>query len=122
MKIKLKRVYDAPSKSDGCRILIDRIWPRGIRKEKARIDIWLKEAAPSTALRKWFDHDPAKWQEFKKRYFPELDDLGSVVEELLKQANEGVVTLVYGARDPRNNNAVALEEYLALRSHKPDRL
>jgi uncharacterized protein YeaO (DUF488 family) len=116
MKIHLKRAYDSPSGSDGCRILVDRIWPRGVRKEEARIDLWIKDAAPSTVLRKWFAHDPVKWKEFKKRYFAELDNQASAVAELLKQANHGVVTLVYGAKDPKHNNAVALKEYLGQRS------
>ena len=112
MKIQLKRAYDPPSNSDGYRILVDRIWPRGVRKEDARVDLWLKDAAPSTVLRKWFAHDPLKWKEFKKRYFAELENQPSPVEELIKRANQGVVTLVYGAKDPNYNNAVALKEYI----------
>ena|SRR6266550_1845437 len=116
MKIQLKRAYDSPSNSDGCRILVDRIWPRGVRKEDAQIDLWLKNAAPSTVLRKWFAHDPGKWQEFKKRYFAELDNQASAVAVVLKEAGQGVVTFVYGAKDPKHNNAVALKEYLGQRS------
>jgi uncharacterized protein YeaO (DUF488 family) len=115
MTIKLKRVYDSPTKSDGCRILVDRLWPRGLQKEKGQIDLWLKEVAPTTALRKWFGHDLAKWKEFKKRYFAELDDRASVVEELAERASRSLVTLVYSARDPEHNNAIALHEYLKLK-------
>jgi uncharacterized protein YeaO (DUF488 family) len=82
MTIQLKRVYDPALESDGYRILVDRVWPRGIRKEKAQIDLWLREVAPSVALRKWFGHDPSKWEEFKERYFVELDERIPVVEEL----------------------------------------
>jgi uncharacterized protein YeaO (DUF488 family) len=116
MKIQLKRAYDPASNDDGWRVLVDRIWPRGIRKEGARIDLWLKEVAPSTALRKWFGHDPTKWREFKKRYFAELADNAPVVEELVKQAKRGLVTLVYGAKDKTHNNALALKEYLEQRA------
>jgi uncharacterized protein YeaO (DUF488 family) len=114
MKIQLKRAYEPPSNTDGCRILVDRIWPRGVRKEEARIDLWLKDLAPSTVLRKWFAHDSGKWKEFKKRYFAELDGQASAVEELIRKANQGVVTFVYGAKEPRYNNAVALKEYLEI--------
>jgi uncharacterized protein YeaO (DUF488 family) len=118
MTVQLKRAYDAPSESDGCRILVDRLWPRGIRKEKAKIDLWLREVAPSAALRKWFGHDPAKWEQFKERYFVELDERFSAVEELVERAKECHVTLVYSARDAEHNNAVALQEYLKhRRSH-----
>jgi uncharacterized protein YeaO (DUF488 family) len=114
--IQLKRVYDPASDSDGCRVLVDRIWPRGIRKEKARINLWLKEVAPSAALRKWFGHDPSKWEEFKERYFAELDERIPAVEKLVERAKESHVTLVYSARDAEHNNAVALQEYL---KHQP---
>lgn len=112
MTIQLKRVYDPASESDGYRVLVDRLWPRGIRKEKARINLWLKEVAPSAALRKWFGHDPSKWEEFKERYFAELDERIPVVEKLVERAKECNVTLVYSARDAEHNNAVALQEYL----------
>jgi len=115
MTIQLKRAYDPASESDGCRILVDRVWPRGIRKESAQIDLWLKEVAPSTALRKWFGHDPSKWEEFKERYFVELDEHTPVVEELIERAKDCHVTLVYSARDAEHNNAVALREYLRRR-------
>ena len=115
MIIQLKRVYDSASETDGCRILVDRVWPRGIRKEEARIDLWLRQVAPSTALRKWFGHDPSKWEKFKQRYFVELDERVSVVQELVERAKAHHITLVYSARDAKHNNAVALQEYLKLR-------
>ncbi len=111
-KVKLKRAYDAPAKSDGCRVLVDRVWPRGVSKDELRLDDWLKDIAPSTGLRKWFDHDPAKWDAFKNRYFRELDEQSEAVECLLERGHEGNVTLVFGAKDTRYNNAVALKEYL----------
>ena len=113
MELKLKRAYDPPSEDDGCRILVDRLWPRGLRKDEARIDHWLKEIAPSTALRKWFGHDPARWEEFRRRYFAELDGRAPVVEELRKRTQRTLVTLVYGAKDQIHNNAAALKDYLS---------
>jgi len=110
--IKLKRAYEPPEKSDGLRILVDRLWPRGVSKTAARIDLWLKETAPSDALRKWFGHDPLKWSEFRKRYFRELEKRPEAVAQLMQHASKGVTTLVYGAKDERHNNAVALKEYL----------
>lgn len=115
MNVQLKRAYEPPSESDGLRVLVDRLWPRGVRKSGARIERWLKEVAPSTALRKWFGHDPAKWEEFRKRYFAELDERAPVVEELYRQAKQGPVTLVYGARDETYNHAAALKDYLGRR-------
>ena len=112
MNVKIKRVYETPSKTDGERILVDRLWPRGLTKEKADIDIWLKDIAPSTALRKWFGHDPKKWTEFRKKYLRELKDNEeqvSILKELLKK---GAVTLVYGAKDEENNEARVLENLL----------
>jgi uncharacterized protein YeaO (DUF488 family) len=116
MKVRLKRLYEPASKDDGCRVLVDRIWPRGVRKEEAQIDVWLKEVAPSTALRKWFGHEPARWEEFEKRYFAELNAHPQDVEELVRLAKRGLVTLVYGAKDETHNNAVALKEYLGQRA------
>ena len=116
MDLKLKRAYDSPSKDDGCRILVDRLWPRGLRKSEARIEYWLKEIAPSTALRKWFGHDPARWEEFRKRYFAELDGRAPAVAALRERAERGVVTLVYGAKDEAHNHAVALRDYLSRRA------
>ena len=112
MSIRLKRVYDKPAKADGRRVLVDRIWPRGLKKNEARIDQWLKEIAPSTALRKWFAHDPGKWREFKKRYSAELDDQREQVEQLARAAKKRTVTLLFGAKDTEHNNAVALKEYI----------
>jgi uncharacterized protein YeaO (DUF488 family) len=110
--IHLKRVYEAPSKSDGTRILVDRLWPRGLTKEKARVDLWLKEVAPSTELRKWFAHDPAKWPEFKARYKAELKH-NTAQLALLKQAVvRGPATLLYGAKDTEHNEAIVLQDLL----------
>lgn len=111
-KVKLKRAYDEPAKSDGCRVLIDRIWPRGIRKEALRLDDWMKDLAPSTRLRKWFGHDPAKWAAFKDRYFRELDERRETVERLVAKCRTGTLTLVFAASDTQHNNAVALKEYI----------
>ncbi|MBS1910874.1 MAG: DUF488 domain-containing protein [Bacteroidetes bacterium] len=112
MNIHTKRVYDPPATEDGTRVLVDRVWPRGMTKEHAHADVWLKDAAPSTPLRTWFNHDPDKWKEFKRRYAVELDDNGDVVEHLLALAAHGRVTLLYSARDTEHNQAVALREYL----------
>jgi uncharacterized protein YeaO (DUF488 family) len=115
MAIDLKRAYDPPAKSDGRRMLVDRVWPRGIARDDLRIDAWLKDLAPSTGLRKWFGHDPAKWDEFKKRYARELEQRAGALEELVAQARAGHVTLVFGAKDTEHNNAVALKEHLERR-------
>jgi len=113
MEIRIERVYeDGSEKAGGLRVLVDRVWPRGRTKEEVDIDRWLKSVAPSTELRKWFDHDPDKWMEFKKRYFAELRERKEELRELLDEAGEGPLTLVYGAREQRYNNAVALREYL----------
>ena len=109
MTVKLKRIYEEPAKADGTRILVDRLWPRGLSKEKARVDLWLKDIAPSTELRKWFAHDPAKWPEFKTRYYAELQHNKAQVE-LLKQAlAKGPATLLYGAKDEEHNEAIVLK-------------
>jgi uncharacterized protein YeaO (DUF488 family) len=110
--IKIKRVYEPPEKRDGFRVLVDRLWPRGVSKSSARIDLWLKEIAPSDGLRKWFGHEPAKWAEFRKRYVHELAKQPEAVAQLKQQVGKGAVTLVYGAKDEHHNNAVALKEYL----------
>jgi uncharacterized protein YeaO (DUF488 family) len=110
--IKVKRAYDSPQPGDGTRFLVDRLWPRGIKKEDLKIDGWLKEAAPSDDLRKWFGHDPDRWEEFRQRYFLELDDKPTSLEPIRKAARQGDVTLVYSARDTEHNQAVALKEYL----------
>ncbi len=106
--LKIKRVYDPPADSDGTRILIDRIWPRGLTKRKARVDAWLKDLAPSTELRKWFNHDPEKWAEFRRRYARELAVRKDRLKELRSLARRGTVTLVYAAHDQVHNNAVAI--------------
>lgn len=116
MIIQLKRAYEPPAPDDGCRILVDRLWPRAVSKDAAQIDLWLKELAPSAELRKWFGHDPSKWAEFRRRYFRELDEHPDAVAQLRAVIRKGPVTLVYGARDQEHNDAVALKEYLA--SHK----
>ena len=110
MKIKIKRVYEKPDKEDGMRILVDRLWPRGLTKEKASIDLWLKDIAPSTVLRKWFGHDPDKWKEFEKRYIYELKENEEQVSLLKDQMKKGMVTLVYGAKDEEHNQALVLKE------------
>lgn len=115
MSIGLKRVYETPSRSDGCRILVERLWPRGLSKQKARIDVWAKQAAPSGELRRWFGHDPEKWVEFKRRYFEELDSREEGVAPIIGSLRTGPVTFVFAAREPWFNNAVALKEYLELR-------
>ncbi|HZY61514.1 MAG TPA: DUF488 domain-containing protein [Edaphobacter sp.] len=112
MTIKLKRVYETPSKDDGKRILVDRLWPRGLTKEKAKVDLWLKEIAPSTELRKWFAHDPAKWTEFEKRYKAELKHNPEQIALLRKETAQGPATLVYGAKDEQHNEALVLQRLL----------
>jgi uncharacterized protein YeaO (DUF488 family) len=112
MSVRLKRVYDPPSPDDGARILVDRLWPRGMTKEAAAVDEWLRDAAPSTMLRKWFAHDPRRWRGFEQRYFRELNGNPEVVARLRKLMAGKRLTLVYGARDPHMNNAVALKHYL----------
>jgi len=110
--VRLKRVYEKPSKEDGVRILVERLWPRGLTKEKARIDLWPKEIAPSDGLRKWFGHDPAKWDDFRKRYEAELKKKKEAIERLRRKVGEGDVTFVYAARDEAHNSAVALKRFL----------
>jgi len=105
---KIKRVYEKPEKEDGFRILVDRLWPRGLTKEKAKVDLWLKEIAPSTELRKWFAHDPEKWEEFKKRYLSELKKNKEPVAQLKEKMKEGNVTLIYAAKDETHNEAQVL--------------
>ncbi len=112
MKIGIKRVYEPAEQGDGARVLVDRIWPRGLSKEKAALNLWFREIAPSTELRKWFAHDPAKWDGFRKKYDAELDAMPEQVEKLLNMASKGNVTLLYSAHDETCNQAVALLEYL----------
>jgi uncharacterized protein YeaO (DUF488 family) len=109
----VKRVYEPAEASDGTRVLVDRMWPRGLTKERASVDVWLKDIAPSTSLRTWFGHDPKRWREFHKRYFEELRANHAAVDRLTGLLSEGKVTLLFGARDTEHNNAVALAEYLA---------
>jgi len=113
MKIRLKRVYDQPAKDDGLRVLVDRLWPRGLKKDEAAIDLWLKEIAPTGALRQWFGHDPAKWPEFQRRYRDELQTRQAEIATLRERGGSGVVTLLYGARDETHNQAVVLRDFLA---------
>jgi uncharacterized protein YeaO (DUF488 family) len=110
--IRLKRAYEEPSEGDGTRFLVERLWPRGVRKEAAAIDVWLKEVAPSAGLRKWYGHDPDKWNEFRKRYWAELDDNGEVLDDLKRRLGEGPVTFIFAARDEELNSARVLKEYL----------
>lgn len=112
MNVRIKRVYEAPTPDDGRRILIDRLWPRGLTKEKARVDVWLRDIAPSAELRQWFGHDPAKWAEFQQRYLRELKANTSAIASLRQELAQGPATLVYGARDEEHNDAVVLQSYL----------
>lgn len=112
MEVKLKRVYESPAKEDGTRILVDRLWPRGLTKQKANVDIWLKEIAPSTELRRWFHHDPEKWKEFKKRYRRELKSRSEQFKVLQRELKMGTLTLVYSAKDEEHNEALVLRELL----------
>jgi len=111
-KLQIKRVYELKARGDGQRVLIDRIWPRGIRKEALSDALWLKEIAPSTALRRWFGHRPERWNEFRRRYWIELDQAQAPVEKLQGLTRKGTVTLLYAARDSEHNQAVALRDYL----------
>lgn len=110
--IKLKRVYEEEAPDDGVRYLIERLWPRGVKKESLQVEAWLKDAGPSTELRKWFSHDPAKWAEFRRRYFAELDHATKAWEPIREAARRGAVTLLYSSHDTEHNNAVALKEYV----------
>jgi uncharacterized protein YeaO (DUF488 family) len=110
--LKIKRVYDPSSVDDGTRVLIDRLWPRGLSRQRAAVGLWLKELAPTDALRQWFGHRPSRWNGFRDRYLAELDENGTQVEKLRELAKAGSVTLVYGAKDETHNNAVVLFEYL----------
>jgi uncharacterized protein YeaO (DUF488 family) len=110
--IKLKRVYEEPAKADGERILVERLWPRGLSKERAKVTLWLKDIAPSGELRKWFGHDPDKWNEFRSRYIKELKGKKELIELLKRKAREGMITFVYAARDEEHNSALILKQYL----------
>lgn len=112
MTIRIKRVYEEPDKADGRRILVDRLWARGVSKDRAKVDVWAKEIAPSTELRRWYGHDPNKWTEFKSRYAAELDVNFDQVEEIVKEVQAGVVTFLYSSKEEQLNNAVALKQYI----------
>ena len=116
MDIRVKRVYEAPAAEDGMRVLVDRLWPRGLTKEKARIDLWLKELAPSTELRTWFNHEPDKWEEFKRRYLQELQQQPAALAHAIETMGTGPVTLLFAAKEVRFNDAVALREFILARS------
>jgi uncharacterized protein YeaO (DUF488 family) len=118
--IRVKRVYERFDEADGYRVLVDRLWPRGVKKEEARLERWMRDIAPSDALRREFRHEPEKWAEFKRRYFKELDDNQGPVEEIMQLARSGTVTLVYSAANTDLNNAVALKEYLATKLGEPE--
>lgn len=112
MNIDIKRVYDKPDPKDGLRVLVDRLWPRGLTKEAARVDVWLKALAPSTELRQWYQHDAQKWPEFKARYYAELGANSEAVSELLGYVKKGRLTLLFSTKEPQLNNALALKEYM----------
>ena len=111
--MNLKRIYEPAAKEDGFRILVDRLWPRGFTKEKAALDLWLKEIAPSTELRKWFGHDPEKWKEFQKKYLKELKENKEAVDTLKKHLKKGTVTLLYGAKDEEHNEAQVIKDFVS---------
>jgi uncharacterized protein YeaO (DUF488 family) len=119
--IRLKRAYDPDSRSDGTRFLVERLWPRGVSKAKLRVDAWLKDVGPSTELRKWFSHDPKKWDEFRRRYVRELRSQPAAWKPIVAAARRGRVTLVYSSHDTMHNNAVALQEYLRRKARGPAR-
>jgi len=115
--IRIKRVYEQPDEADGRRILVDRLWARGLSKDKAKVDAWVKEIAPSTELRRWYGHDPNKWAEFKSRYAVELNTKPDKVEEILGEVQMGIVTFLYSSKEEQLNNAVALKEYIEALIH-----
>ena len=112
MIIRTKRIYETPTRADGCRVLIDRLWPRGVSKSKAAIDFWAKDVAPSDALRRWYRHDPEKWPEFRRRYFSELESNPVGVADLRARLTRGSVTIVFSSKETVCNNATALKEFL----------
>ncbi len=117
--IRVKRVYDAPDNNDGLRILVDRLWPRGLSKERAAVDLWLKDLAPSEALRKWFGHDPERWMQFRKRYYREIVKYAGPLRHIGAHGRRSDLTLLYAARDTDHNNAVALRDYLRRSRRSP---
>jgi uncharacterized protein YeaO (DUF488 family) len=116
---QLKRAYEPASPDDGCRVLVERLWPRGVSKERAAIDAWLKDLAPSAGLRKWYGHVPERWEEFRRRYWEELRSNREAVNELCEKEREGKVTLIYAAHDEEHSGALALKQFLARRKVKP---
>jgi len=116
--VQIKRVYDSPDKNDGKRFLVERLWPRGMKKESLQLDGWLKDVAPGDVLRKWFGHDPAKWEEFQHRYLAELERKHEAWQPLLDAAHDGTITLLYSAHDQEHNNALALKVFLEARLKK----
>ncbi len=110
--IRLKRAYESPAADDGSRILVERLWPRGVTKEKAAIDLWVKDLAPSAELRKWYAHDQSRWTEFRERYLAELEQKGDAIRDLQRRLEQGPVTFVYAASDEEHNSAILLKEYL----------
>ena len=119
--LKLKRAYEAPSPADGHRILVDRLWPRGVKKSAAHLEAWLKDLAPSAELRRWFDHNPERWEEFHRRYVQELEapEKAELLQDLLARARQGTVTLIFAARDQEKNNAVVVKSFLEERLGAP---
>lgn len=118
MAIRVKRIYNNPRGNDTFRILVDRLWPRGLSKNEVKVDLWEKDIAPSDSLRKWFSHDPKRWHEFKSRYFEELEKNDKSLDTILDKVKKESVTLLYGAKDEKFNNAVALKEYLDKKTKK----
>ncbi len=118
-RILTKRIYDPPAPDDGCRVLVDRLWPRGIAKADTSWNEWDKQAAPSTELRRWFNHDPAKWEDFRKRYTEELEQSPETTRHLLSLASHGTLTLLYAARDTEHNEAAVLRDYLLAHADSP---
>ena len=119
--IRIKRIYDSHREEDGVRILVDRLWPRGLTKEKAKVDLCLKEIAPSDKLRKWYAHDPQKWIEFKRKYFKELELKKELVNLIANREKDGYITLLYGAKEEKFNNVVALREYIEMKRKEVSR-
>jgi len=115
MPVRIKRIYEPADDGDGKRILVDRLWPRGVSRNDAHIDLWLKDVAPSAELRRWFGHDPQKWNEFRRRYQEELKENATAVDELREQIGQSTATLLYGARDSEHNNAVVLMDFITKR-------
>lgn len=120
-RLRIKRIYEEPSAEDGIRILVDRLWPRGIKKDAAKLDEWAKEIAPSDALRRWYGHDTNRWREFQRRYTAELRKNDDVCRKIVQRAKKETVTLLYGARDPEHNQATVLKEYLEHFDQKGER-